>query len=775
MKPMQCSTQPINWRRLSSAWLLAFSLTSSTVGQLLGLSVLPVVAQTVPTAVREAYSLLQRGLVNDAIAAFRSALQRYPRSLEAKIGLAIAYRRAGRDADALAAYEQVVAQDPSNRLALRTIGLLGGYRPEWQPRGIEALTTLLNLDPNDAEALAQRALLYGYQGRFAESLADYQLALQNNPTPEVILGAAQIYTYTGDAQRGLELFNRYQAAGKTITGNAAIAYARALRETGNPAQAIQVLQAQLQRSPQLDETAMQLRAELSQAYAANQQFTEALAILDPLRGQATANLPLARALNELGKQAANPTLRQEAAALYRQELGRQANPAPTLLQEVADVLSGIPLERPYALQLYRQLAQQNPSDRVLALKQLSLESQLGLLAKADLRQRLRTLLQPLPSDPRQQQQLAQALTAIDPDPELLPIYQSLLQAGVNAPFLNFRVAQIYAEQNNFVAARQALSTYTTTSVGAQDRASDLLLADIERREGNLEASAQRYQAVLASQPSDRDLVTNALRGLAGVRQTQGRTDEALALYDQLVAFNPQDFSLQLGRATLAYQANRISEAQAEAVLNTWLQMRPTADLPPELFSLASALPADPRREPLYTALLQADPNNLPLQLRLVQVLALRNPIEARARAAQLIALSRNNPETYAFQGQLAAAIGDLAQASDAYQRLLQLEPNNVDALSALGGIRFQQRQFDAAERLYSQALAFNPNNVPVQRSLADLMAAQGMPLTALQQLEQIQLQQAATGTPDPGISQRKQQIEEGLLRQRGFQPPWERY
>jgi cytochrome c-type biogenesis protein CcmH/NrfG len=315
----------------------------------------PALAQAVPAALREAFTLLRQGRVKDAIAAFQQALRRYPNSLEAKLGLAISYRRQGLSQEAWQAYQDVLAQDPNNQLALKSVGLLGTYRPEWQVRGIEALTTLLTLNPNDTEARGLRALLYNYQQRFTEALADYQIVLQSNPTPEVLLGAAETYTNSGNPQQGLELFNRYQqAAGKSITGYSAIAYARALRETGNPAQAVQVLEAQLRSSTKLDDLAIQTRAALSRAYLANQQLNEARAILAPLEGNPNALLPLARSLNEIRNQTNNPALSEQVATLYRQALAQEPNPDPRLLREVADIFSGIPQERQTALQLYRQ-------------------------------------------------------------------------------------------------------------------------------------------------------------------------------------------------------------------------------------------------------------------------------------------------------------------------------------------------------------------------------------------------------------------------------------
>jgi cellulose synthase operon protein C len=733
-------------------------------------------AQTIPSEVRQGYSQLGQGLVDQAIATFRGAIQRYPESLEAKLGLAIAFRRAGRDADAFQTYQQVLAQDPNNQLALKTIGILGGFRPEWQARGIEALTTLLRISPSDNEARAQRALLYGFQGRFAESLADYEIALQGSPTPDVLLGAAQIYTYGGNPQKGLELFERYRSASsKPIVGNAAIAYARALRASGNTAQAIRILEGQLPR--QTNAYAVQVRSELSQAYLANKQPTQALAILDPLRDRSDSRLPLARALNEIGKQENRPDLSAQASDLYRQVLNSTSNASPALVREVADVLSAIPQDRQAALQLYRQLVQQQPNNKVLVIQQLALESQLGTLPRTEVRQRLRSILQPLPSEPAQQVAIAQALVRLEPDPEFLPVYQSLLQAGVNEPFLNFRLAQLLIERNDLDGAKTALAAYQATPIGARDLAPELLLAEIDRRQGSLEASAKRYETLIANGSRDSDVTTAAIRGLAGIRLAQARYEDALTLYDQLISRSPDDQQLQLGRAAIAYQGKKITETEAEAVIDRFLQARP-AETPQELYTLVGLLPSNPRREALYSALIEADPSNVTVQVRLIQLLAVRSPGQARVQANRLIARVRkaspngnNNVELLFLKGQLEQALGNLDRAEDAFQAIVNLEPDNTNALSALGGIRFQQRQFDSAAGLYSQVLELNPDDLIAQRSLAELTAAQGNPLEALERFEQLQVQ----GNADPNLSRRIQQLQEDMLKQRGFQPPWERY
>lgn len=733
------------------------------------------IAQSASEALQQPFSLLREGRVNDAIKAFQDAIRRNPQSLEAKLGLAIAYRRQGLIPQAWTAYQNVLAQDPNNLLALKSVGLLGTYRTEWQVRGIEALSTLLTLTPNDNEARGLRGLLSGYQQRFSEAIADYQIVLAANPTPEILLGAAETYTNSGNPQQGLELFNRYLGTGKKITGFSAIAYARALRETGNSAQAVSVLEAQLRTSKKFDELEIQTRAALSRAYLANQQLNEAKAVLVSLQGKEAAVLPLARSLNEILTQTNDLVLADSVINLYRQAL-QAPNPDPKLQREVADVFSALPQGQSFALQIYRQLVVSSPNDRSLFVKQLTLESKLGLISKPELRARLAQAVQPLPQDPTELRTLAQALAGIDPPgPEFLGVYQSLVAAGVNVPFLNFRIAQLLIEGNNLAAARNALAAYGATAEGARDVAPQLLAAEIERREGNLEASAQRYQGLLAIKPNDNDVLNAALRGLSGVRFQQNRTVEAVAIFDQLVARNPQDLSLQLARASLAYQAKLIPESQAEAALNYWLQTQPITNAPAELFTLVGALPTDLRREPLYNALVQIDPNNIPVQLRLLQAIAKRSPAQAKVRIAQIVASNPNNINSYLLQGQLGQGIGDLDLASRAYQTILSAQPFNIEALSALGGIRLSQRRFDSATELYSQALALKPDDIGFRQSLIGLESAQDKQLSALSALEALQIEQSFKGVFNNDLARQRQQIQEGFLQRRGFQPPWERF
>ena len=752
-------------------------LLSLASGLLITLTGLPSQAQS--AVVGQGYTLLNRGWVKDAIASFQTALRQNPQSLEAKLGLAIAYQRAGQDANAWQAYQQVLAQDSKNLTALSAMGVLGGYRSEWQAKGIEALTTLLTLAPDRMDDREQRAILYGYQGRFTEALADYQILLQK-PTPKILLGAAQAYTYSGNYKDGLVLFERYRAiGGKTPPNDAVAAYATALRETGKSEQAIPLLEALLKQLKPLDRMTIEVRSALAEAYQANQQPDQARLVLEPLRNQPDAALPLARALSQIGRQSGDTTLYAEAVERYRQVLRQTANPSPGLMTEAADVFSEYPPSRSDAASLYEQLLRQQATPS-LGVKRLSVTRQLGQLSSDALRQQLQTVLQPLPETATERQAIALALVRFDPpDPALLPQYQALLQSGVDAPFLYFRVAQMWVQKGDFGQARQFLQRYSATMAGARDRAPQLLLAEIERREGKLDASAQRYEALIAANPPT-PVLSDALLGLADVRQAQGRSDEALRVYDEILVKNPGSLRTQLGRASVAYRAERITQAEAETVLTAWLQSPAGSETPPELFSLVGVLPADPSREALYASLLAVNPENLAIQRRALQVLASRDPAAAKAQVEQLVKRNPGDLTVYFVQGDLAQTLGDLALASQAYSAILQQEPNNVDAIAALAGVRFQQQRYVEAKTLYTRVLALRPDDLDTRRILGELSLAQDHPGVALQQFKDLRQAQIARETPtlsggDRATDRKIEKIQVDLLRRRGFQPSWERY
>ncbi len=726
------------------------------------LTALPAIAQT-----REGYTLLQKGWVNDAIAAFQSALRTNPQDNSARLGLAQSFQKAGKLDEAWNNYQVLLKTDGKNLEALKAIGKLGEYRSNWQLDGIAALNQLLKLTPNDRDALAQRALLLGYQGEFGSALADYDLLLSSNiANPEILLGAAKINTYAGNYTTARKLFE--QAKPGALDDYALAAYATALTQTGSAPDAIARLTDRL-KTPKLDANAeTDLRKALAIALASTGKIDAGLQILNG----ATANpLAIAQGYAEIARRTDRSDLYAQAISRYKSLL--KSSPSKGLTVETADVMSEQLGTQSDALKLYDSVANQFDPNHPIQFKRLMLGYRLGLRSATDVEQNLTDRL----SDPKAPASLgrtvAQALIPIDPpDAKLLKIYQTL--ATPQTPFLYYRIAQIHSQARNFDLAQTALTAYQSTPQGAKDIAPDLLRATIDQLSGKLDQSADAFTAIVAK--TDRsDLQKSALRGLAGVRVQQRKFDDALVAYDRILAIDPQDSSATLGRARLAVVSRKITVAEADRILNQWLTDNPNATPPSELFDLAGALPADAARTKLYDRLLTLNPNNVDLQRRSLQLLAEQNPTEARTQLAAYMNRAKGDVNAYYLQGEVARTLGDLELAASGYQAILDIQPENVDALTALGGIRFEQKNYPLAGQIYNRAIALRPTDWNLRRTIAELSLAQDQPLRALEQLKVVQSLQREQGIKDDETDYRIMAIEVDRLKRRSFQPSWEGY
>jgi len=476
----QSRTPAGNWVR--RRMLLALALHGAALGQVQQaqalqtadestLSATTVLAQAAPASTAaQGYDFLDKGWVDDAIAAFETVLKREPEALEARLGLAIAYQRAGRDGSAWRAYSAVLEQDSRNETALRAVGTMGSYRPDWQARGIAALDQLLSIYPGEVEPRAQRAVLLGYQQRFGEAIADYEqlLALgrdgtgSNGPAPisalpsdqqlSLLMNAAQIYTYSQQTDLALPLFERYLSRGGLLNRPASLAYATALGQQNRAGDAIALLESLPSAT---GDEAFEQRLALALAYQANAEPDASLAALQPL-------------------------------------------------------------------------------------------------------------LNPLPQDLEQRRAIANALVPIDlPPPALLPQVQSLLQDPDPVEFLQFRAAQMQLAQGDLLGAQASLLAYQSATPET-DLGTEFLLADIDQRSGNLEASAQRYDNLMDLTEGQPRL--DALGGVAAIRFEQQRLGEAEGLYRKLLSQRPEDYQARRTFAELMLARDKPKAALSQFAL-----------------------------------------------------------------------------------------------------------------------------------------------------------------------------------------------------------------
>lgn len=99
----------------------------------------------------------------------------------------------------------------------------------------------------------------------------------------------------------------------------------------------------------------------------------------------------------------------------------------------------------------------------------------------------------------------------------------------------------------------------------------------------------------------------------------------------------------------------------------------------------------------------------------------------------------DDADLWSSLGGLYAISGDAAQASDAYERSLQIKPS-YEALSNLGTVKFDQGAYEQAAALYRHASEIDPSDFRLWGNLGDALTASGS--TAMQ--TRTQYEQAAT-------------------------------
>jgi tetratricopeptide (TPR) repeat protein len=238
---------------------------------------------------------------------------------------------------------------------------------------------------------------------------------------------------------------------------------------------------------------------------------------------------------------------------------------------------------------------------------------------------------------------------------------------------------------------------------------DLRLARLDLREGRREPARQRLAALLEREPGN----AAALVLQAEILDADGKRDEALGRLQAAVSANPSlaEAQFALGRA---YVVRNDRDRAMQAFTQT-LRLNPRAvSAQVELSRLElSGGRADSSIQFAEQALKNA-PRNPDAQLALVRALiASRN---VRRAEIELQVLTQYFPEHAAVQTQagiLAGLKGDRVGADRLLTRALELDPNNIEALSALVSLDLAQKNNDAATGRVEARLARTPKDPAV--------------------------------------------------------------
>jgi len=124
---------------------------------------------------------LMQGENGAAAATYRSLLKENPKSLNAKIQLAVALQRQKQYATAASLLEEVLLQAPNNSTALNNLAYVYSLQASRLPEALSLIDRALAIRPNDASYLDTKGWILHEQNRNRESVECLKKALQQAP------------------------------------------------------------------------------------------------------------------------------------------------------------------------------------------------------------------------------------------------------------------------------------------------------------------------------------------------------------------------------------------------------------------------------------------------------------------------------------------------------------------------------------------------------------------------------------------------------------------
>jgi tetratricopeptide (TPR) repeat protein len=232
---------------------------------------------------------------------------------------------------------------------------------------------------------------------------------------------------------------------------------------------------------------------------------------------------------------------------------------------------------------------------------------------------------------------------------------------------------------------EALKAYKEADRFGQYLISQKGRGNVLRTLGRLEEALAVYDKVIAENPYD----VFAQNSRAEVLKAMNRLDEALAAYDKTIAENPYDVVTQHGRAEVLKAMNRLDEALAA-----------------------------------YDKIITENPYNVVAQNGRAEVLKALNRLD-EALAAYDKAIAENPYDIVAQTGraEVLKAMNRLDEALAAYDKTIAENPYNVVAQHGRAEVLKAMNRLDEALAAYDKTIAENPYGVVAQNGRACVLSA----------------------------------------------------
>lgn len=306
--------------------------------------------------------------------------------------------------------------------------------------------------------------------------------------------------------------------------------------------------------------------------------------------------------------------------------------------------------------------------------------------------------------PEARSSLAGFYLAIDREDDAVKVYEGILADAPEFVHARYQLGEIYLGRGEMEKVKEQLKDLFSRD--ERDMTALMLRARMNVHEGGVDEAIKDLEEVLRLSPIYRE----ALFYMADAKIRAGQVDQARTYISDIERYYPKFMASRLLKIQASFAADEPNKVLNEA-----------GDLIEALKNPALNNETGPQEiERLNVAAITS---------RGLANMQLRNFAAAQNDLQYVRQLSPSSPGAHMNLGRLALAMNDAAGARGLYEKALQLEPDNFDALTGLTNILNGQKQFAASHELIEKAInasSAQPKLLPSLTFLkAQTFAAQG--------------------------------------------------
>ena len=301
-------------------------------------------------------------------------------------------------------------------------------------------------------------------------------------------------------------------------------------------------------------------------------------------------------------------------------------------------------------------------------------------------QAYKELVQIQENSPESRMSLGDFYAAVGRETEAIEIFNAILTDAPEYARARYRLAEIYLDRKEL--EKVAAEVEKLLSVNDGDVEALMLRARARMQENKTEEAVKDLEEILKKQPSLR----NALFYMAQARLALGQVSEARAFIGDLEKYHPNYLRTRI----LKIQAG-FSEGMPEAALREANQLIET---------LRNSVPnAENTAQGLEELRVRA------ITSRGLANLELGRLAQAKADLEEIVRLSPNSTAAMVNLAKVFIVEGNLAEAQNLYEKALNADAKNFDALNGLVSVLKRQGNFAAAHERIGQAFQTNQPDV----------------------------------------------------------------